>query len=452
MSFEIQFETEVPTMQGLRPSTPRHTSRGSRMAPLTAALVLTVGLAACGDSTGPGTDDPTPITELPRALTTNETALIARSTEFGLELMSRTLARDTRENVVLSPLSASMALGMTLNGASTTTFDAMRSTLGFEGMAQNDINAAYASLIDLLTDLDPAVDFSIGNAVFANDGFPFHQSFFDAVSAAFDAQVETRDFAQSSTLDAINGWADAATDGMIPRVLEELDPNLVMLLMNAIAFDGAWSESFDPAETRTRSFQRTTGGPVDVAMMNASEAEYPVAFSSDWAAVELPYGGGAFSMVVVVPTGDVRTLVSGWDTTDWEALLGSLSPQEVDLVAIPRFKLAYDAFLNPVLDDMGMGEAFRAGADFTALSPRGDQLCIDFVRQKTFIEVDEVGTRAAAVTTVGIGPTSFIGVVADRPFFFALRERLSGTLLFTGVIGDPTIEDSGPDSGESTCG
>ncbi len=437
-------------MKGLRHRIARRVLRP--LLPVTAVIAVGLAASGCSDSIGPGDgDDVVPITQLPRALTAAESQLIARTSEFGLELMSRTLARDTRPNIVLSPLSASMALGMTLNGAETTTFEAMRSTLGFDDMTQSDINAAYAGLIELLRGLDPAVDFSIGNAIFANEGFPFHQTFFDAVSTSFDAQVETRSFADAATLDAINGWADSATDGMIPRVLNELDPNLVMLLMNAIAFDGAWTESFDPDETRTRSFQRDAGGPVEVDMMNASDAEYPIAFGNGWSAVELPYGGGAYGMVVVVPAGDVRDLVSGWGPSDWDALLASLSVQEVDLVAVPRFKLAYDAFLNPVLDEMGMGEAFRRGADFSALSPRGNELCIDFVRQKTFIEVDEVGTRAAAVTTVGVGATSFTGVVADRPFFFALRERLSGTLLFTGVIGDPTVEDSGPDSGEGSC-
>ena len=427
-----------------------HTSSLHRFGFAVLSIAVLGGISACDGTTTPD-DDVTPITRLPRELSAAETAVIARSTDFGLALMGRTVTRDRRPNIVLSPLSASMALGMTLNGAAAETFDAMRATLGFEGLSQAEINAGYASLIDLLRDLDPAVDFTIGNAVFANEGFPFHTSFFDAVSGAFDATVETRDFSQGSTLDAINGWADAATDGMIPRILDELDPNLVMLLMNAIAFDGAWTESFDPANTRSGAFQRAQGGPVNVPMMSASNVELALGYGAGWSAVELPYGGGAYGMVVVVPAGDVRTLIAGWDASDWSAVLASLNPQEVDLVSIPRFRLAYDAFLNPVLDDMGMGVAFRPGADFSNLSPRGNELCIDFVRQKTFIEVDEVGTRAAAVTTVGIGPTSFTGVVADRPFFFALRERLSGTLLFTGIIGDPTIEESGPDAGEGSC-
>jgi serpin B len=427
-----------------------HPSSLRRFALAALSITFVGALGACDGTTTPD-DDLTPITRLPRDLTSAETEVIARSTDFGLELMARTVARDARPNIVLSPLSASMALGMTLNGAAAGTFDDMRATLGFEGLPQSEINAGYASLIDLLSDLDPAVDFAIGNAVFANEGFPFHTSFFDAVSGAFDATVQTRDFAQASTLDAINGWADTATNGMIPRVLDELDANLVMLLMNAISFDGAWTEAFDPGDTRPAAFQRAQGGPVDVPMMQASQVELALGYGSGWSAVELPYGGGAYGMVIVVPAGDVRSLVAGWDSADWSAVLASLSPQTVDLVSIPRFRLAYDAFLNPVLTDMGMGVAFRRGADFSNLSPRGDELCIDFVRQKTFIEVDEVGTRAAAVTTVGIGPTSFTGVVADRPFFFALRERLSGTLLFTGIIGDPTIDDSGLDAGEGTC-
>jgi serpin B len=415
------------------------------------AATAIAATAGCGDSTGPSGDGADPITSLPRQLTVAEQEVITRSTAFGLELMGRTAVRDTRPNVVLSPLSASMALGMTLNGATGPTFDAMRSTLGFDGMDQADINAGYGSLIELLTGLDPDVDLAIGNAVWANEGYPFHQTFFDAVSTAFDATVETRDFAAPTTLDAINGWAAEATNGRIPRVLNALDPSLVMLLMNAVSFDGAWTEAFDPAETSRGEFRVTNSRTVSVDMMNASNVDLPLGYGDGWAAVELPYGGGAWAMVVVVSSLDIRSLVADWTTADWAAVRASLSPQSVDLVSIPRFEVAYDAFLNPILSDMGMGVAFGPEADFSGLSPRGAELCIDFVRQKTFIEVDEAGTRAAAVTTVGIGPTSFTGLVADQPFFFAIHERLSGTLLFTGIVGDPTVKDSGPQEGSGNC-
>ena len=417
-----------------------------------AALVLCLTvMAACGDTTGPD-DGADPVTQLPRALTADELAVIARSTGFGMELMGRSVVDDSRPNIVLSPLSASMALGMTLNGAEGTTFDAMRSTLGFEGLTQDQINAGYESLVELLTTLDPAVSLQLGNAVWANEDVEFHNTFMDAVRGAFDATVETRDFGDAATLDAINAWADQSTDGMIERVLDELDPDLVMLLMNAVAFDAAWTERFDPDDTRTADFTRADGSTVAVDMMQKDGVELPLGSGDGWTAVEIPYGGGAFAMVVVVPwQNDVRSLVAGWGADDWADVKAALTPVELDLLSLPRFTVAHDAFLNPVLEDMGMEIAFGSGADFSRLSPIGANLCIDFVRQKTFIEVDEAGTRAAAVTTVGIGPTSFTGLIADRPFFFALHERLSGTLLFTGVIGDPTVEDSGPAEGSGSC-
>jgi serine protease inhibitor len=170
--------------------------------------------------------------------------------------------------------------------------------------------------------------------------------------------------------------------------------------------------------------------------------------------VELPYGGEAYSMVIVLPEGstDVRALVQGLDTEGWNGIVAGLAPRELDGLSIPKFTLDYDGYLNEALKAMGMGVAFRPGADFTRLSPLGNSMCISFVRQKTFVEVDERGTRAAAVTAVGIRLTSASYFVADRPFAFAIRERLSGTLLFVGMVGDPTAEDPGPEPFADECG
>ncbi|MEJ2202686.1 MAG: serpin family protein [Gemmatimonadota bacterium] len=417
------------------------------------ALLLTLLVAViigCGDAVGPANQ---PIDELPRNLTAPEMAVIANSNAFGLELWREVAARDERTNLVLSPLSASMALGMTLNGAAAETFDAMRSTLGFGTLSQEEINEAYSGLIELLTTLDPDVVFTIANSVWANDQVTFHEAFLQAVAEAFDAQVESRDFSAPSTLDEINAWVDQKTQGKIDRILEELRPELVMLLLNAIYFDGAWQTRFDPADTRTATFFPSGGGTVDVEMMTLENQEVPFAATSEYAAVELPYGGGPFAMLVVVPSAgtDARTFLQGLTPSAWESIAGSLSVREVDAVSIPRWTLNYDGLLNDALKAMGMDVAFGTGADFTNMSPAGDQFCISFVRQKTFIEVDEEGTTAAAVTAVGVALTSFTGIIADRPFLFAIRERLSGTLLFVGLVGDPTQEDSGPALDSSDC-
>jgi serpin B len=406
------------------------------IAPLAAAV-----LWACSEATAPGSD---PITELPRPLTASEEALIGSSNTFGLELAARIAGSDDRPNVVLSPLSASMALGMTLNGANAETFDSMRATLGFGALSQDEINESYRALIDLLGDLDPAVRFEIANAIWAREGVPFHEAFFGTVEMAFDATAESRDFDDPATLEAINGWVEDHTGGLIDTIVEQLDPSLVMLLVNAIYFDGAWTTQFDPSDTRSAPFTREDGSSVDVAMMSMDEVELPRGYGPDYSAVEIPYGGGAFSMVIVLPTMSARDWLAALDAEAWQALVEGLTPGSLDLLSVPRFTLTFDAYLNDPLRAMGMDVAFRGGAaDFTRMSPIGESLCIDFVRQKTFIEVDERGTRAAAVTAVGVGVTSFNALIVDRPFVLAIRERLSGTILFVGLVGDPLAEDPG---------
>jgi serpin B len=416
------------------------------------ALLAFFGTAACAEAVGPAVQEP--ITQLPRDLTVAERTVISSANAFGLQLVGRVASADGRPNVILSPLSASMALGMTLNGAGSTTLDAMRSTLGFGSLSQEEINASYRDLIDLLTDLDPAVRFEIANAIWANEDVPFHDAFFQDVAAAFDALAESHDFGDPATLEAINDWVSEHTGGLIDSILDDLDPALVMLLVNAIYLDAAWTLQFDPQDTQSALFTREDASAVSVDMMSLSEAQLPYASTPNYDAVELPYGGQAFSMVVVVPSGgaSVRDFLGGLDVAAWDALIGSLAVRELSRVALPKFTLTYDGYLNEALIAMGMDVAFGPGADFTRMSPIGDQLCISFVRQKTFIEVDERGTRAAAVTAVGVGVTSAPpGFVADRPFVFAIRERLSGTILFAGLVGDPTADDQGPEPVTSDC-
>ena len=438
------------------PNRPASRVRAASLATLTAlglAGCAALGLGGCSDAAGPGQGGE-PITELPRDLSVSERAVIEGSNAFGVELFARVVAEDARPNLVLSPLSASMALGMTLNGADASTFDAMRSTLGFGGLTQEEINASYRDLIDLLTGLDPEVQFEIANAIWANEDYPFHQAFFDAVSAAFDASAESRDFGDPATLTDINEWVDESTQGLIESILDSLDPDLVMLLVNAIYFDGAWTTQFDPDDTRTQSFTLPDDSTVDVEMMTLTDAEVSVGGGPDYAAVELPYGGEAFSMVVVVPQGvtTARDFAAGLDADAWGSIVDGLAPGELGLLGLPKLTLEHDAFLNDALRAMGMDVAFTPGADFTRMSPIGDQLCISFVRQKTFVEVDERGTRAAAVTAVGVGVTSAPpSLVVDRPFVFALRERLSGTILFMGLVEDPTAPDPGPAAFVSDC-
>lgn len=413
-------------------------------------LTSVMTLATCGESTGPG--PATPIEQLPRDLTADEELVIAQSTGFGLRLLAHVAADDPRPNIVLSPLSASMALGMTLNGAVDSTHSAMSGTLGWAGLDQERINQVYKDLIELLVTLDPTVEFNIANAIWANQQYTFDQAFFDRVRDAFGARVESSDFRQPATLDAINGWVNESTSGKIEKILDFLDPDQVMILLNAMFFDGAWTQRFDPGLTTRAPFHRPDGSDVTVDIMNTSEGQFGLGGIAGIRAAELPYGGGAFTLMVVLPDdGNVRNMVQSMDAARWEEVVASLFYQEVDGLSFPKLRLTYDTYLNEPLKAMGMDIAFHPAADFSGMSPDGHRFCIDFVRQKTFMEVDEAGTRAAAVTGVGIGTESFTGIIVDRPFLFAIRERLSGTVLFMGVVEDPSAGPEGPVEYVDTC-
>lgn len=421
----------------------------------TSILIAAATLAACSSDGGGGeaAQGGEPVTDLPRALTTHEAAVVDASVGFGLELAARVASLDPRVNVVLSPLSASMALAMTMNGAGGATFDAMRSALGFGTLTQEQINTAYRDLIDLLSGLDPNVRLEIANAVWANEDVPFREAFLEAVTGSFGARAESLSFADPETPVAINEWAAEHTNGRIEQIVDVLDPSLVMLLVNAVYFEGAWTTQFDPADTRPGAFLREDGSEVEVDMMSAGNMEVLRARGASYTAVELPYGDEAFAMVIVLPDVGVgvREVLAGLDADEWAAILEALEPDRLNLLSIPKFTLSFDAYLNDALKTMGMERAFGPDADFSRMSPLGQQMCIDFVRQKALIEVDEQGTRAAAATSAGVGIVSFNGFVADRPFVFVIRERRSGAVLFVGLVGDPAGEDPGPQPLVSDC-
>ncbi|MFO7304307.1 MAG: serpin family protein [Gammaproteobacteria bacterium] len=424
---------------------------------VTMIACCTLTMAGCGGSQRPDASSsnsaPGVSEGLARAFDLTERTVALASNDFGLVLTTRVAAADTRANIVLSPLSASMALGMALNGADGATLDAMRSGLGFGSLTIEQINGAYRTLLKSLRHRDPAVRFEIANALWTNDGIPFHEAFLQTIDHTFEAQAQSRDFGSPATLAAINTWVKQKTGGRIERIVDTLDPALSALLVNAIHFEGAWTTQFDPAKTQRATFTREDGSTVDVDMMSMDRAELRRAYNAAYAAVELPYGNGAFSMIVVLPDPGVtaRAWLSQLDGEQWAALLDELAVGRIDRLSIPKVRLTYDAYLNDALKQMGMGAAFRPGADFSRMSPAGEQMCIDFVRQRTFVEMDERGTRAAAATGVGMGLVSFTELVFDRPFVFFIREQDSGALLFVGLVTDPTAQGTPPEQLVSSC-
>lgn len=403
--------------------------------PVLAAGALALA-AACSDPVGP----PAAIEQLPRALSVSEQEVIDASNTFAFDLLREASMRTDSANVVLSPLSASMALGMTMNGADGETYDEMHAMLGFGAMTRDEVNQAYHDVLDLLLDLDPAVEIAIANSTWAREGFPFLPSFYETITSYFNAEANVLDFARPDAPDIINAWVEEKTKGRIDTIIDRIDGDAIMFLLNAVYFKGDWRTQFDPAKTRPAPFRLDDGTTVQVQMMTASDMPVRLGHVGGVQVAELPYGGDAFTMVVALPPQGtpLADLVATLDRATWDSWVASLGALNGADVAVPRFELEFEQTLNQTLQALGMEAAFDdTRADFSRLTD-ATGIVIKAVKQKTFMRVDEVGTEAAAVTSVEVGVTSLgPSIRLDRPFLLAIRERHSGTILFTGLIGDP---------------
>lgn len=397
------------------------------------------------------TTEPTPPAppDGPIQVTEAEKELIASSNRFGFTLFKKVAEADPDSNLFISPLSVSLALGMTYNGAAGDTREAMASALELAGMTPEEINQSYRHIIDFLSSLDPAVAFSIANSIWYRQGFPISPTFVDLNQTYFDAQVRGLDFGQPWAADTINAWVDVNTNGKITKIIDPPIPSfMVMFLINAIYFKGDWTLPFDTSLTRDMDFFLSDGQIVQRPFMQTDTLlDY---FDNDlFQMLDLPYGDGDFSMTIILPSPDHTPddVMAAMNPESWSAWIAGLAETDLQL-ALPKFRFRYDRKLNDMLKDMGMAIAFDGElADFsnmvTDMGLLPGNLFIDFVQHKTFVQVDEVGTEAAAVTVVGVGVTS-IGphmLFVNRPFVVAIRERESGTILFLGKVIDPVWQN-----------
>jgi len=405
---------------------------------LLAVIVFFSGFTGCENNRmevmpdTPKTFELTPASEL----------VIAGTNGFGIELFTK-VAQAENKNMALSPLSASAALTMLLNGTADATFDQLRSVLGYpETMNLRDINRAYKSLVTQLLVADPVVELTLANAVFYRQNFGVKQNFVSTMQSDFDANIEGLDFANQSAVNRINQWASDNTKGKIPMVIESISDEMRLFLMNALYFKGNWTNTFNTADTRDLPFFLTPQNTVQVPTMSGEFAVRSV-LNDRFHAVELPYGRGNFSMVLVVPHNqELRTFLGQFSPATWDTITSSLDAQKSGSrikVYLPRFQFAYRKTLNQYLSAMGMVNAFDPLlANLSGIADVRD-LFVHFVNQNTHIQVNEEGTTAAAVTTIGIGVTS-VGpppFAADRPFLFFIRERTTNTLMFAGAVFNP---------------
>ena len=292
-------------------------------------------------------------------------------------------------------------------------------------------------MIALLLGLDSSTEMRIANSMWGHQSFTLEQAFIDAGKTFFDAEVSTLDFASPTAVTTINDWVSQKTNKRIPTLLDEISPDEVLFLINAIYFKGRWRDAFERDETRPAPFY-TAAGTTRTAQLMSQTDSLLYQETAEYQAVDLLYGNGAFTMTVLLPQpGHTPAELLGVMTAEtWRELAGRFQPQEIHLV-LPRFRLEYSRKLAEDLIRLGMGIAFDdSRADFYRIADvRPNRLYLTRVDQKTFVDVNEEGTEAAAATAVGVGLISAPpSMVVDRPFVFAIRERLSGTVVFLGVM------------------
>jgi serine protease inhibitor len=370
-------------------------------------------------------------------------ALVDGYNRFGIDLFVREAASGDGENIFVSPVSVSLCLGMAYNGAGGSTATEMAGILGAGSFPLAGYNTANGTLVAGLSDTGAGVTLNIANSLWLREGFRFRKDFVSRNEEYFGAGVF-----KLSTEKEINRWVSERTEGMIPSIIDSVDPADVAILVNAIYFKGEWTIEFDEDLTMDKPFH-SPKGKKEVPMMKRT-GDLTCLENELFQAVRLPYGkaegtGGAASMYVFLPAGEntLVSLIEKLSPESWADWTSSLSKRE-GTIELPRFRAEYFSKLNGTLAGMGMKEAFKRSADFSRLcecSP-GDVYISD-VFHKAVVEVNEKGTEAAAATAITIRLTSAMPaedpfhMVVDRPFLIAIVDDDTGLILFMGGISDP---------------
>ena len=368
-------------------------------------------------------------------------SVVTANTQFGFKLFDEIRKTEQDKNIFISPLSVSLALAMTLNGAAGETEQAMTNTLQLQGLDSEAINVGYAGLRQTLLTSDPKVTLTIANSLWARQGMSFKQDFLQRNIRFFGAEISTLDFNDPSASKTINQWVDTNTNGKIQKIVgDRINPNTVLFLINAIYFKGTWQREFDPSRTQEDPFHLANGDVKQVPMMR-QQHRYPYYRGENFQAISLAYGDGEMSMYIFLPDreSNLNNFLRDLNAERWEHWMSQFHGQDVSLV-MPKFKLEYGRTLNDALKVLGMDIAFQGDlANFSRMASA--PLYIENVLHKTFVEVNEEGTEAAAATSIGISITSVppppIPFTIDRPFFLAIRDNQTKTVLFMGVVVDP---------------
>ncbi len=387
-------------------------------------------------------EDPLPGDPVPVELTLKQKEVVDSANKFAFDIF-KPVVNETKgsENIMISPFSITSALSMVLNGTAGETYDAVRHTLRYDGKTIEEVNETYLRLMEEMIPVDPRVVMEIANSVWVEKRLVVKEPYINALKTWYLAEARNIDVTDPNAVDIVNSWIEEKTHDRIQDMLDYLSPDLAMLLINAIYFDGKWRYRFDAEDTQNRPFYITPGESVQVPMMYQEE-NFAVAGTANATLVELPYGQGNYSMVVMLPDEGVSLpeVAATLSSEEWEEWMHQLSygSSEVQL-SLPKFEYEYKRSLNDDLVRLGMGVAFDPdNADFSNITDQ--DIFISRVLHQTFIKTDEEGTEAAAATVVEFEFTSIPSITVvnvNRPFLYFIRETTTGTIVFMGQVVDP---------------
>jgi len=371
-----------------------------------------------------------------------DTKIVDANNKFGFKLFSEIAKQDgNAKNISVSPTSVAIALAMTYNGASGSTQKAMAKTLELQGISLPELNSGYASLNKLLQNPGENVQLTIANSLWVNQDVSLRPDFVQTTRDFYQAKVTNLDFQNVTAVNTINSWVQENTKGKIDKIVDNIEPNQALFLINAIYFNGKWSNAFDKSQTTPQTFYTASGQQKQHPMMSQT-GEYRYYETPQFQSVSLPYGqDGKVSLYIFLPTknSNLKAFSQNLNAENWEKWMPQFRNREGS-IRLPRFQTDYDITLNDALKSLGMAEAFSNKANFSGI---GDNLTISQVRHKTVIEVNEEGTEASAATSVGMVATSLrepqqpFKMIVDRPFFYAIRDNQSKNILFMGAVVEP---------------
>lgn len=345
-------------------------------------------------------------------------------------------------NKLISPLSIYMDFGMLYNGASGETKKAIQKGLQMNTGNAEFMNKTQAKILTDFPQIDSSVTINMANAIWYRNGLTPKKTFLDTNKKYYNARIEGADFKNPQTVKDINQWVMESTQGKITSIMDGIAPSEIMFLLNAVYFKGDWQEAFQTKFTRDHAFYTPTGTKELPLMFMDHRFNYLE--NDDLQMAELPYGDGHFNMQVLLPSknSNVDELIAKLNTGYYDSLLDEMTSMKIKLF-LPKWEIEYSVDnLKDQLSEMGMGLAFESKADFSELF-EDDYAKVSQVKHKTYIKVDEKGTEAAAVTSIGMVTTSMpmpteTEMKVDRPFVYLITERNSGTILFLGVVKDPS--------------